>query len=460
MTSNPSTASDLAPPVVRTFADHIRLTLNLAWPVIISRSGMMIMVSTDVAMTGHAGRDELAFLGIAMTTQVTLMLVGIGMLFGTMVLTAQAHGAGEHERCGGIWRLGLVHALGYGIFFGLLCILGEEFLLLIGQTPEIAAGGGAVMIHYGWSMPAIMMMVVTSFFLEGISKPRPAMVITLFAILLNAGLNQALIYGSYGAPALGAEGAVIATSIVRWGMLLALLIYIFTMRDSVEFGVRGGRIASWQMGKTMRRIGYPVGFAQGIEASAFSTLVLMAGFMGVAPLAGFQIAMNLIALAFMTAIGFGVATSVRVGNAIGRNDQQGIAKAAQVGVGLAVVVMLFIGVGFLLFPQEIARIYTSDPEVINLAGITIMVAASLLVFDAAQCVLMSALRSCGEVWVPVILHGLSFWALALPFAAWLGFTQGLGIPGLMAGMLLGVVSASILLGLRLRKITRRPIYRL
>ena len=465
--NNPSSAPDAqAPRPVRTFFDHIRLTLALAWPVVVSRSGLMIMVSTDVAMTGHAGKDELAFISIAMATQITLMLVGIGMLFGTTVLTAQAHGAGEHARCGGIWRMGMLNALGLGTLLGLFCLLGEEFLLLIGQTPEIAAGGGRVMMHYGWSMPGILLMVATSFFLEGISKPRPAMIVTLVAVVVNGLLNQVLIFGELGSmtlpgiDAMGAEGAVIATSIVRWLMMISLVVYAFSMRDSAEFGVRGGRIASREAGKTMRRIGYPFGIAQGIEASAFSGLVLMAGYLGTASLGGYQIAQNLIALAYMTAIGFGVATGVRVGNAIGRDDQQGIGRAAWVGVGLSAVVMALIGIVLALFPEAIVRIYSTDADVVAIAAATTLVSAFLLIFDGAQGVLMSALRSCGEVWTPVILHALSFWAVALPCAAWLGFQMNYGAPGLMGGMFAGVLLASVLLGLRFRYLTRRAIHRL
>jgi multidrug resistance protein, MATE family len=449
-----------APVPVRTFKDHIRLTFNLAWPVVISRSGLMIMISTDVAMTGHAGQDELAFLSISMATQITLMLVGIGMLFGTMVLTAQAHGAGDHAKCGGVWRLGMIHALGLGIITGLLCLVGEDFLLLIGQTPEIAAGGGQLMIHYAWSMPAILMMVATSFFLEGISKPRPAMIVTMVAVGINAALNQLLIFGEGSIPALGAEGAVIATSLSRWFMVIALVIYAWTMKDSVEFGIRGGRFPGWELGKTMRKIGYPFGIAQGIEASSFSSLVLMAGYLGTASLGAYQIGMNLIALAFMIAIGFGVATGVRVGNAIGRDDQQGISRAAWVGIGMTAVAMAVISIVFVTIPGEIVSIYTADPEVLVIATTIVMVSASLLIFDGVQGVLMSVLRSCGEVWTPALLYGLSFWVFAVPFAAWVAFSQGYGAPGLMGAMLLGVVLASLLLGLRFRWLTRRPIRRL
>jgi len=302
--------------------------------------------------------------------------------------------------------------------------------------------------------------VATSFFLEGISKPRAAMIVSLAAVLVNVGLNQILIFGAFGIPAMGAEGAVIATSTVRCLMMLTLVTYAFTMRDSAEFGIRGGRIASWQTGKTLRRIGYPFGLAQGIEASAFSSLVLMAGYLGTEALGGYQIAQNMIALAFMSAIGVGVATGVRVGNAIGRDDQVGIVRATWVGVGLATVAMVLIGIIFLVFTEQIVRVYTTDPGVIAVATTTLFVTAFLLAFDGAQGVFMAVLRSCGEVWTPVLMHGLSFWVIAVPLAAWLAFSQQFGAPGLMGGMFAGVGIACLLLGLRFRWLTRRPIRRL
>jgi MATE family multidrug resistance protein len=448
------------PPIARTIPEHIRQTLALAWPVVVSRASILIMVSVDVAMSGHAGQLQLAYVSIAMAIQVLFLMVGVGALFGTAVLVAQSHGAGEHKACGGIWRLAILHAAGIGVISGLLCLGGAWFLLAIGHDADLARGGGRVLNQFSWGMVPMMMSVVTSMFLEAIGRPRPGMIVMVAANFVNIGLNWLFIYGNWGAPEMGGEGAILATTIVRWLIFAALLAYVFTMPGSAACGIRGGRRAAWSVGKKLRRIGYPMGFAQGIEASAFSGLIMMAGYFGAATLGGYQIAQNLIALAFMCAIGIGVATTVRVGNAIGRNDQAGVARAGWTGVGIVLIAMALIALLFETLPGTLVRIYTSDPAVIDVSITLVMIAGLVLVFDGAQGVLMSALRGTGDVWVPVCIQFLAFGLIALPVAAYLAFEVKLGAPGLMAGMCAGVISASLLLGWRFRIVSQRVVRRL
>ncbi len=93
-------------PFAQTLRGHLSGTLVLAGPVIIARAGFVILQIVDTVMTGRAGAQELAFVGIANGLQMVLMLVGLGLLRGIPVLVAQAHGAGDLERCGRIWRSG------------------------------------------------------------------------------------------------------------------------------------------------------------------------------------------------------------------------------------------------------------------------------------------------------------------------------------------------------------------
>src|SRR5690606_17433793 len=140
-------------------------------------------------MVGHAGGQELAFFSISLAPQMALLVTGIGLLVGTVVLVAQADGAGKPELAGRIWRLALLIAAVLGTLFGLILLAGEPILLALEQTPEIAAGGGRVLAMFAPGMPAIMMFVATTSFLEGVGRPNAGMVIALGANLMNAGLN-------------------------------------------------------------------------------------------------------------------------------------------------------------------------------------------------------------------------------------------------------------------------------
>ena len=276
----------------------------------LGRAGLLILTLVDTAMTGHAGTLELAYYALAMAPQLTIMLIGIGSLLGTVILTAQADGAGRTQECGTIWCVAMLHALVYGLGLWLLSYAGEWFLTLTGQSADLARGGGEVLVMFAWSLPAMLLYVATTFFLEGINRPVPSMLVMLFANVLNVGLNWVLIYGHWGLSPMGAEGAALATSLVRWVMFLSLAIYVLLRIDRQRYGVVSALREPWCCGRKLRRIGYPTALTQGLESSAFSAMTLFAGWLGALQVAAFQVTMSLIALVFMFALGFSTAASV------------------------------------------------------------------------------------------------------------------------------------------------------
>ena len=431
--------------------DHIARTLRLAFPVMLARAGILIMIAVDTAMVGHYAADDLAHYGLGLAPQVVMIMTGIGLLLGTMVLTAQADGAGDARACGGIWRLGLVKGAIYGVVVMFVCQAGGRFYVVLGQPADLASGGGEVMVMLGWGIPALFMHAATSFFLEGIHRPIPGMVVMLGANLINLLLNWIFIFGHFGAPELGAEGAALATSIVRWLMFVVLATYVVCMRDHARFGLRGRIAEKAQLAIRLLRIGAPLAVTHGIEASAFATLTILAGFLGTIPLGGFQVAMNLVAIVFMCALGFSTAASVRVGNAVGRRDRDGARRAGWTATALVVIVMTVFGAVFLLFPNELASVYTNDPAVRRIAAPTIVVAALVLVVDGAQGVLIGALRGAADTMVPAFAYLLSLWGLLVPLAYHMAVDQGGGAPALMVAL---SIALTVLAGLLVARFTR------
>ncbi len=437
----------------------IRRTLRLALPVMVARAGILVLVAVDTAMTGHAGAVELAYYGLAMAAQVPMLLVAIGLLMGTVVLTAQAVGAENPGECGGVWRVSLAHAAVFGVVFMALSHAGEWFLLLVGQAPDLAEGGGRVLVMFGWSLPAMFLYTSTTFFLEGINRPVPGMVVMIIANLLNAGLNWVFIYGNWSAPAMGAEGAALATTLVRWFMFAALASYALARVDHRRYGIRGAIVDAWAIGRRLRRIGYPLGLSHGMETSAFAAMTLFAGLLGPLQVASYQVAMNLVALPFMCAIGFATAASVRVSNAVGRLDQPGLRRAGWVATGLATLVLAACGVAYLLVPELLTAVYTRDPAVAAVAVPTILVAAFVLIPDGAQGVLMGALRGTADVWPAAALYLFSFWVVMAPLGYHLGVRLEGGAPALMAAVFVGCVTAVLLLAARFHVVSGRAVAR-
>lgn len=451
--------------------DHILRTLKLAGPVIVARSGILVLFTVDTIMVGQLGGEELAFLGLGMSIQGVLMLVCIGLLQGTMILSSQAFGAGEWETCGRAWRNGVYHAILLGLILGAICAAGEPVLRFFGQSETLAAGGGSASFHFGWGMPAMLLYVASSYFLESIGRPRVGMMVMLTVNILNVGLDGMLLFGWGGTGlALGADGAVIATSAVRWLAALLMIGYILTLNRRIggdTYGVRVPWQTLWQeashlggkLGRKMRSLGAATGMAYGLESAAFASLVLMAGLIEPAALAAHQITSNMVALLVMTSIGMAAATGVRVGNAVGRQDQPGVRMAGWVGLGLIgciLVVPTFIILGA---PQWVATLYVNDLAVLEIAAGTMFVAGLFVAADGMMNVAMGALRGMGDVWVPMFMHIFAFWLAGVPTAWLAAFHFGQGAMGLQYGIAVAVFLSVAMQTMRFAIVSKRAVKR-
>lgn len=438
-----------------TLRDHLSELLRLAAPVVVARAGILTMASADIIMLGHYRAEDVAWYGIGLTPYIVLLLIGIGLLTGTLVMTSHARGAGRPADCGPVWRRSLPYALLIGLTGTAISQFAEPFFLAIGQSPAIAVGGGSVAAIAGLALAPTLIHSNSTYFLEGLARPLPGMTVILVGNLLNILLNWLLIFGHWGFPEMGAEGAIAATSIVRCCMAAALAGYIWWLPDRETFGIRrpleGGW---WRSGGEQWRLGYAAGVSQGVESIAFNSLTMMAGLLGPVALASYSISLNLTALIFMLALGFGAATAVRVGAARGAGDHQRMVAAGWVGLGATIAIMLAIGSALWLSRGEVAALYTSDADLLAIVPLLFGIVASLLVLDGGQVVMTFALRGAGDAWVPTAIHLMSFFAVMIPAAWFLAFPMGLGVPGLVISIALGAGAALLALSLRFRLVTR------
>ena len=433
---------------------HVLRTLRLAGPVMLARAGLLVMVSVDTIMCGRVAARELAFYGIALAPHLAFLLVGIGLLMGTVVITAQTDGAGRPVECGRIWRLGLVNAAAFGSLFGLLLLPGESILLALGQAPEISRGGGAVLVMFALGMPAILMFSATTFFLEGIGRSTPGMVVMAIANVVNFGLNYALMFEPWQ---LGATGAALATSITRCFMFLALAGYVLAMRERDRYGVRAPMAGHWRLQRKLARLGWPIALSFGLENGAFFAAATFAGWLGAVPLAAYQIVLNVMAVVYMLAIGLATATAVRVGNAVGRRDRAGLARAGWVGLALGIVVMLCLMPLLHGSSSEIARIYSADAAVVAIAAPGLVLAAWILLADAGQGIMTGALRGAADIWACIGVQFVCFWLICIPLCYLLAHPLDLGVTGLLWGLFVGLLAAALLLAWRFKALAAREV---
>lgn len=415
--------------------------------MVVARAGVMVMALVDTVMVGRYASVELAFLGIGLAPITVLVLVLVGLLMGTLVVTAAVFGRGEYAACGAVWRRSLPFALVLGLVGAGICAFGEPLLRLLGQDPAVSREGGAVVQVLGLGLPAFALFTTSTFFLEGMRRPLPGMVMMIAGNLLNVALNWIFVYGHFGVPAMGAVGSAWATTGVRTFLAIGLVAYVVTMADAARLGVRARDRTPWPAWRHQRRLGYAAAASIGVEGAAFGMINVFAGWLGVLPLAAFAIGLNLISMVFMIAVGIGAATAVRVGMAHGRGDRTEVALAGWMGLALCVAVVAVFAVVFAVAPEAVVAAYTTDPALRATAVPLITVCAWILIVDAGQGVMANALRGRGETWAPMLLHTISYLGVMIPLAYLLAFPVGAdrGVLGLFeATFIASVVSIALL----------------
>ncbi len=408
----------------------------------------MFIVLADTAMVGRHSATELAYLGIGLQPVTAVLLTATGLLLGTLVSAAAALGADQPTACGAAWRRALPVAAIAGAMIAAAFWFGAPLLTLLGQSPELAAGGGAVVRILGLGLPAFLIFLTTSFFLEGIRRPLPGMVLMLVANVLNVGLNWLVIGGNLGLPALGAEGAAWATTAVRIFLALALVAYVWWLPDRDRFAVRRRPAGGWRAWELQRRIGLAAGASLGVESTSFSVLGIFAGWLGAVAMATYALGLNLIALVFMFAVGLGGATAVRVGHAYGAGDLAAAARAGWLGLAANTMVMGAFAAILATAPETLTGAYTTDPAVLAVAVPVVAFSALILVTDGAQAVMANALRGRGDTWVATGCHVFSYVLVQLGAAWWLAFERGRGVQGLFEAILIASIVSAVLLTAR------------
>lgn len=427
------------------------------------------MYVVDTVMTGWAGPEELGALGLGVAPQLTLMLISIGILQSTAVMTAQATGAGEPKRTGLILRSGLFHAAVLGLVAFALAFSAAWFFRLTGQPADVIDDAAAVSLAFAAGVPGMLLYVAANLTLEATHRPKVGMIFMLLANLVNIPLNGMLVLGWGGiAEPMGAVGAIAGSSALRWLVFLATLsvLIVWDRRLGDPYGViealKGkartpAHLAGATIGRTIRRIGLPIGIAQGVESAAFSSMIFIAGLIGKQAIAAHQATIAVVSFVYMIAIGVSSATAIRVGNAVGRRLPHDVRQAGWSGIILAGLLAAPFCVLFLTNPGLVARVYGLDGQALALTMATISAGGLILIFDGMMGASLGALRGVGDVWVPLGIQITAFWIGAIPLSAVFSIHLEYGAPGLWYGILCGVSLSVLFLGLRFRFVANRSI---
>ena len=431
------------------FSKEMKATMKLAYPVIIGQLGHMMMGVVDSVMVGKIGAAPLAASAIAHGLFMVFMIFGIGLSMAISPLTAMAMGAKKHSECGIVFRQGLLVNLIGGLILTIVIILNADIIRYLNQPEEIIEQGAAYMRILAYSVIPVMIFQTYKQFSEGLSLMRPAMVITLLANIINVFANWVLIYGNLGMPALNLPGAGWATFSTRLLMAVSFLFYVTVSIRYKPFhpSLHFHRL-DFSMIKKILKIGIPSGLQYFFEVGAFVGSAIIIGWLGTNDLAAHQIAINLASISFMVALGISAAATIRVGNAVGRDDRSGVKNAGITAFIMTSMVMGTFGIIFIVFRWFLPTLYIDSQNVIQIASSLLVIAALFQLSDGTQAVGIGLLRGLADAKIPMIITFIAYWIVGLPGGYILGFTFGYGVQGVWFALFLALTVSAILLSTR------------
>jgi multidrug resistance protein, MATE family len=418
----------------------------LAFPVVIAELGWMTMGMVDTLMVGRLGPEAIGAVGLGSALFIAIGIFAMGMLLGLDTLVSQSFGAGRLDEC----HRWLIH----GVALSVLLTIPTTLLLFWvsanldrwGMNPDVLRLMRPYLDAIAWSTLPLLVYFALRRYLQGLGVVRPIMVTLIVANLMNLAGNWLLIYGNLGAPALGVAGSAWATVLARITMAASLFVVIVRRERhrhpglmDTPLSIEAARL------RQLVALGAPAAGQLTLEVGVFAMASALAGRMLPASLAAHQIALNLAGFTYMVPLGVASAGAVRVGQAIGRRDAAGAARAGWTALLFGVVFMSVAAIAFVAIPRPLIGAFTTDTRVLEIGIALLAVAAVFQLFDGLQAVGTGVLRGLGETRLPMLWNLAGHWFIGLPIAYLLAFHFGFGVIGLWWGLSSGLIICGVAL---------------
>jgi MATE family multidrug resistance protein len=417
--------------------------IGLALPLVAGLAASTMMTVVDTAMLGPLGPVPLAAVSLTMSFLIIVYAALYGFLGPVAILVGQAHGGQDDAAVARIVRRG--HALAASVG-----TLGAAFLAVmllslpwLDQPPEVVAVIGPYWLWMSASLLPFCVSLVFKNWFDAIDRPWIGVAFMVLILVFKATLNQAFIYGDYGAPALGFTGAGVASFLATALGVLAMAAYAYGAPSMRRY--RDRRPLARADFDAQLREGVPMGTQYFLEGGSVALAMVMIGWLGAVALAANQIAFSVGALLYMLPLGMAAAVSIRVAQAVGEGGTMRVGPIGVAALSLVTLWTVLFSIVLVIEGRRIADGFVDDEAVIVVTAAIFFTFGLMQVFDGVQSVALGALRGMLDNRWPTNVSLVAYWLVALP-AAWVfGFPLGFGAAGVWFGFGMGLMTAAAML---------------
>lgn len=393
---------------------EVRHVITMSIPVVITMSSRAVMDVTDYLMVAMLDQPEAqAAILISQIVMWAYIILGIGLAMAVNTFASQALGAGR-QREAAVYAWQMLHmAVVLGVIGVALIPLVPEIFGLLGHEAAVQA---LEIVYTRISLltvtPTIMAYGLGWFFV-GVHRPYVTMWSAIEANIVNVLVSYALIFGAFGAPAMGLAGAAWGTLAATSFRAIRLGLTFIAPRCAAAFDTRGTWRPSWYGLKGLLRVGLPGGLQFLCEVIVWAIFVgvLIGQKFGTVHLIATNTAWQYMRIAFMPANGAGQALTALVGKSIGAGDPERAIRETRIAAALVSAYLGLLSLAYWQYGKELIGLFNDDPEVMRIGASVMICAAVFQLFDALGIIYLSALRGAGDTFVPSVFFVFAMWVV-------------------------------------------------
>lgn len=435
--------------------------IKLGIPVFIAQLAQTSMGFVDTVMAGGVSATDMAAVAVASSIWLPSILFGIGILLAMVPIIAQLNGSARQHKIPFQVQQGIYISLFLSIPICAVLINAGYIVEMMDVEPKLAEKTVGYLHAITWAVPAFLLFQSLRNLAEGISLTIPAMIIGFLGLGINIPLNWIFVYGKFGAPALGGVGCGVATAIVYWLMLFAMFAYVLFNKKLNKINAFGN-FSKPDIPALFRifKMGFPVAAALFFEVTLFAVVALLVAPLGATVVAAHQIAINFSSMLFMLPMSLSIAVSIRVSHQLGENSVDGAKRATILGILIGFFASIITAAFTVIFREPIIHLYNDNPEVTTIAANLMLLAAVYQCTDSIQVVASGALRGYKDMRAIFERTFVAYWIFGVPIGYVLAMTDWIvapmGVYGFWIGIIIGLSTAAVLLGMRLQWIQKQP----
>lgn len=421
-----------------------RAILILSIPMVLEMLMESIFAVVDIFFVARLGADAVAAVGLTESILTLVYTIAIGFSMATTAIISRRIGEKDAESA----SVSAVQAI-------LLCFVISIPISIIGliYSPQLLALMGAnetiveelytySAIMLGGNLVVMLLFVVNAIF-RGAGDAAISMRVLIFANSINIVLDPLLIFGWWIFPELGITGAAIATTIGRGAGVLYQFYKLFWNNGRIQILKTHLRIQTDILKNLFRVSLGGIGQFFISTASWIGLMRILAEF-GSIVLAGYTIALRVLVFSILPSWGMSNAAATLVGQNLGANQPERAEKSTWISAIANVIFLGSIGLFFLIFAETVIRIFTDNPEIIEVGAQCLRIMSYGYIFYAFGMVVIQAFNGAGDTKTPTIINFFCFWMLEIPLAYILAITLGWDEKGVfyaivIAESILGVV---------------------